>query len=81
MISSEMNRMMDAIDAPLSTQLEALIQSVKEVNKRISTGSTEGNVASERSRTSGERYDVGQSEHFEDFLIKLKTEKLICRII
>ena len=55
--SSEVDRRMDAIIAPLTTQLETLIQSVKELSKRSSNRSTEGNVASERSRSSGQRPD------------------------
>ena len=57
MASSEIGRKMNVIVAPLSTQLEALIQSVRELNERNSTRWTEGNVTSERSRSWGQHYD------------------------
>ena len=56
--SSEVDRKIKAIVAPLSTQLEMLIQSVRELSERSSTRFTEGNVASERSRSSGQRSDI-----------------------
>ena len=43
--SSEVDRKINSIVAPLSTQLGALILSMKEPNERNSTSSTEGNVA------------------------------------
>ena len=51
--SSKVDRRINAIVAPLATQIETLIQSVRELNEKSSNGSTEGNVASERSRSSG----------------------------
>ena len=53
--SSEVDRRIKAISAPLATQLETLIQSVRELSDRSSNRSTEGNVASERSKSSGQR--------------------------
>ena len=58
MISSEIEKMLNAIVAPLSTQLEMLIQSVTELSERSLTLSTEGNVTSDRSRSSGQRSDI-----------------------
>ena len=55
--SSEVDRRINAIAAPLATQLETLIQSVRERSEGSSNRSTEANVASERSRSSGQRSD------------------------
>ena len=46
--SSEVDRRRNAIVAPLSTQLQTLIQSVRELSERSSNRSTDKNVASER---------------------------------
>ena len=43
MTFSEIGRMINAIVAPLSTQVEAFIQSLREPNERNSTRSTERN--------------------------------------
>ena len=51
--SSEVDRWINAIVAPLAMQLEKLIQSAREQSERSSNRSTEGNVASERTRLSG----------------------------
>ena len=48
---SEVDRKINAVVAPLATQLEALMQSVRELSERSSNRSTtEGNVLSEESR-------------------------------
>ena len=52
MSSCEFDRKINAIIAPLSTQLEKLIQSVSELCERNLTHLTEGNAASGRSRLS-----------------------------
>ena len=44
--SSQVDRRINSIVAPLATQLETLIQSVTELSERSSNRSTEGNVAS-----------------------------------
>ena len=46
--SSEVDRRINGIVAPLGTPLETLIQSVKELSERSSNRATEGNAASER---------------------------------
>ena len=53
--SSEVYRRINTIIAPLATQLETLIQSVMDLSERNSNRSTEGNLTSERSRSSGQR--------------------------
>ena len=55
--SSEVDRRINAIVAPLATQLETLIQSVKELSERSSNRLTEDNVTSERSRSSSQPSD------------------------
>ena len=55
--SSEVDRRIDAMVAPLFTQQETLIQSVRKLSERSSNRSTEGNVASDRSRSSGQHSD------------------------
>ena len=50
--SREVDRRINPIVVPLATQLETLIQSVRELS---SNRSTEGNVASERSRLLNQR--------------------------
>ena len=45
------------LSAPLSTQLETLIQSVRELNERSSTRSPESYIASDRSKSSDQRSD------------------------
>ena len=52
MSSSEVNRRINAIVAPLATHLQMLIQSVKDFSEGCSSRSTEKNAASERSRSS-----------------------------
>ena len=52
--SSQVDRRINAIVAPLSTGLEMLIQSVRVLRVKDSTRSTEGNATSERSRSSGQ---------------------------
>ena len=58
LFSSAVDRRINAIVAPLATQLEAFIQSVRESSQRISNRWTEGNAASERSRSSCQRSDI-----------------------
>ena len=53
MSSSEVHRRINAIFAPLATQLKTLILSVTELIEKNSSRLTEGNAASERSRSSG----------------------------
>ena len=53
------DRKINAIVAPISIQLEMLIQSVREINERSSTRSTEENVTSDRSRSSGQGLESG----------------------
>ena len=48
--SSEVDRRINPIVAPLAKQSETLIQSLRELSERSSNRSTEENVASERSR-------------------------------
>ena len=55
--STELDRRITAIVAPLAIQLETLIQSVGELSERSFNRSTEGNVASERLGSSGQRSD------------------------
>ena len=55
--SGEVDKRINPIVAPLATQLETLIQSLRELSEKSSNRSTEGNVASERSRSSGQRSD------------------------
>ena len=57
MTTNDIDRQIIGIVALLSTQLEALIQLVREFNEKSSRPSTERNVMSERSRSSGERSD------------------------
>ena len=57
MSSSEVDRRINAIVAPVATQLETLIHSVRELSERSLKGSTEGIAASERLRSSGQRSD------------------------
>ena len=56
--SSELDTRINAIAAALATLLETLIQSVRELSERRSNHSTEGNTPSERSRSSGQRFDT-----------------------
>ena len=63
MSSREVDIKINAIVAPLSTQLEIIIQPVSELGERSSTRSTEGNVLSERSRSSGQLFDNVQEEY------------------
>ena len=58
MTSSEINRRINAIVVPLSTQVEMLTQLVRELNERNSTRSSEGKVACDRSRSSSHRCDT-----------------------
>ena len=51
-IFSEVEKKINGIVASLFTDLEALVQSMRELNEKISIGSTEKNVASEQSRWS-----------------------------
>ena len=51
--SKEIDKRINAKVAPLTTQLETLIQSVKELSERSSNRSADENVASERSKLSG----------------------------
>ena len=57
--SSEVDRRIDVILASLATQLETLLQSVRELSEESLSQSTERNAASERSRSSGQRSDSG----------------------
>ena len=57
----------NAIIAPLFTQLEMLSQSMRELSERSSTRSIEENVASERSRSSLQRSDKYQNYKSEKF--------------
>ena len=59
MFSSEVDKRINAIVAPLATQLELLIQLVKELSERSSTRSTEGHRLSVRSRLFGQRSHFG----------------------
>ena len=54
MTSSEIDRKINPIVAPLSSQLELLILSMRELDERSSTRSTGGIVGSERSTSSGQ---------------------------
>ena len=58
MCSSEIDRRINAIVGFLVTQIETFIQLVRELSQRSSNRSTEGNKASERSRSSGQRSDT-----------------------
>ena len=51
----------NAITSPLFSQLEALIQSLREFSNRSSIRSTEENMTSERSRSSGQHSDFRPS--------------------
>ena len=55
MTPSEIDGRLNAIVTPLSTHSELLIQSVRELNQRSSTRSTEWNLTSDRSRSSNQR--------------------------
>ena len=55
---SEIDRRINAIAAPLATQLETLIQSVRKLRERILNRSTEKNAACERSRLSDQHSDT-----------------------
>ena len=55
---SEVDSRINARVAPLATQLETLMQPIKELSEGSSKRSTEGNVASERSKSSGQRSDM-----------------------
>ena len=57
MTSNKIDKRINAIVARLFTQLEALIQSVREFNERVYIFSTEGNVMFEQSRSTGQRLD------------------------
>ena len=54
---SEVDRRIKSMIATLAMQLETLIQSVTKLSERSSNRSTEGNVASEQSRSSGQYCD------------------------
>ena len=56
-MSSEVDWRVNATVAPLATQLETLIQSLREFSERSSNRSGEENVASERSRFLSQRSD------------------------
>ena len=56
--SNEVERRINAIVAPLATQLETLTQPVRELSERSSNHSTEWNTAFERSRSSSQRSDT-----------------------
>ena len=58
--SSKVDRRINDMVAPLATQLETLIQSVRRLGERNSNRLTERNVASERSRSSVQRSDTGR---------------------
>ena len=58
MSSSEVDRRIIAIVTPLATQLETVIQSIRELSERSSNRLTEGNLASERSKSSGQCSDT-----------------------
>ena len=60
MTSNEIDLRKNAPVAPLSRQLEALIQSVKELTERSFIRSAEGNGLSEQSRSLGLRSDTFQ---------------------
>ena len=51
MSSTEVDRNINAIIAPLATQFETLVQSVREISEGSLNCSTEGNVSSEQSRS------------------------------
>ena len=70
MFSSEVDRRIKAIVAPLAAQLETIIQLVRELCERSSNRSTEGNAASERSRSSCQRSDNNRSEVGEKLLMQ-----------
>ena len=55
MTSSEIDRRINEIVAPLSTQLKTFIQSVRAHNQRSSTRTFEENVELDRSRSPGQR--------------------------
>ena len=57
MTSSQVDTRINAIIATSSTQLEMLIQSVRELRERNSNHSTEGNLSSKRLRSSSQRFD------------------------
>ena len=58
MTSSEVDRRTKAIVASFAMQLETLVQSVRELSDRKLNHSTEGNAASERSNSSGQRSEI-----------------------
>ena len=58
MFSSEDNWKINAVVAPLAPQPETLIRSVRELSKRSWNHSTDENMASERSRSTGQRSDM-----------------------
>ena len=72
--SSEVGRKINAIVAPLATQLETLIQSVRELNERSSNRLTAGITASEGSGSSGQRSDTiaDKTEILSDRCLSLK---------
>ena len=53
--SSEVNSRINVIVAPIVTQLETLILSVREINEKSSIRTTDLNAAYQRSRWSGQR--------------------------
>ena len=63
--SIEVDGGINAMVAPLATQLETLVQSVRELIQRSSNPSTEGNVASDQSRSSGQRSDACFSNFYK----------------
>ena len=69
-LSSEVDRKINAIVAQLATQLETLIQSVTELSERSSNRSTEG---SERLRSLGQRSDRGNLRLDEAYLQSVVT--------
>ena len=59
LLSSEFDRKINALVASLATQIGTLIRWVRrELSEKSSNRSTEGNVESERSRSSAQRSDM-----------------------
>ena len=56
--TSEVDRRINGIVAPLTIQLETLIQSIRELSESSSNRSTKGKVASKQSGSSSQRSDI-----------------------
>ena len=70
MTSNQIDRMINAIVAPLSTQLEALIQSVRELNEMSFIRPTERNTKSDREESSGQHFDSQKDLTFVKYCVE-----------